>query len=91
MSANVPKLENIIHCDRVMWKQLQALDKETLQALKPFVTSLHNEVLLKRRDKLVAHLQSLIDSRGEEFVLFDSVWRNPEHVRGLRVAPANQP
>ena len=51
---------------------MQALDKETLdEAVGEFLTSSEIDQLLERRDLVVAHIQGLIDERGEGAVVFE--------------------
>ncbi len=59
-------------CDRKLWKALQDLDEGSVQErLGPFLETQEITRLLKRRAKLVRHLQQLIDRVGESNVLFD--------------------
>ena len=72
-STVVERIEKIIWVERGVWERLQALDKKLLmRPLKPYVSSRRVNQLLKRRDKLVAHLQGRIDEMGEGAVVFDS-------------------
>ncbi len=63
--------ELVIHCDRKLWEELKSLDGETLRdRLKKFLRSSQIKALMRRRDKLVEHIQKLIQERGESKVLF---------------------
>jgi len=64
--------ESITHCERGLWQAMRNLDKtETRRRLAPYLTRYEIDSLLTRRDKVVAHLQGLIDKWGEAHVLFD--------------------
>lgn len=59
-------------CDRKLWKALQNLDKNSVEErLSPFLETQEIARLLKRKAKLVRHIQQLIDRVGEDNVLFD--------------------
>ncbi len=61
----------VIHCDRKLWEKLKSLDGETVrERLKKFLRSSQIKALMRRRDKLVEHIQKLIQERGESKVLF---------------------
>ena len=63
--------KGIVQCERKLWERLQALDEATVrQRFKKFLRSSEIDALLKRRQKLVEHIQKLIDQRGEKEVLF---------------------
>ncbi len=70
--AKLDSLGKIIWCERQLWERLQALDKEQLSKAKRYISGPQLSSVLKRRDLLVDHIQSLIDSRGETVVLFDA-------------------
>lgn len=64
--------EAITHCDRRMWRALNELDRSAVdEALSPYLTRTEIDALFVRRDKLVDHLQGLIDEWGEAPILFD--------------------
>ncbi len=64
--------EVINHCERKLWKALRELDMEQVRArLDPYLTVHEMQALMHRRDKLVDHIQGLIDTWGEEMILFD--------------------
>ena len=64
--------EAITHCERGLWQAMQNLDEtETRRRLGPYLNRYEIDALLTRRDKVVAHLQGLIDRWGEAHVLFD--------------------
>jgi hypothetical protein len=62
--------ELVIHCDRKLWEKLKSLDEKVVrERLKKFLRSSQIKALMRRRDKLVEHLQKLIQERGDK-VLF---------------------
>lgn len=64
--------ETITHCDRGLWNAMRNLDEiEVRRRLSPYLTRYEIDAMLARRDKVVAHLEELIDKWGEEHVLFD--------------------
>ncbi len=70
-----PQLRNpqvIRYCERSVWDKLRALDDDLIkERLGQFLTSGEISTLLKRREKLVEHLQCQIATRGEATVLWD--------------------
>ncbi len=67
------RLERIIWCERGVWEKLQALEKKQLsQQLRSRVSPVRVNLMLKRRDKLVAYLRDRIEEMGEGAVLFDA-------------------
>ncbi len=63
--------ELIVQCGRKLWEKLKSLDEETVrERLKKFLRSSQIKALMRRRDILVAHIQKLIEERGENKVLF---------------------
>jgi len=65
--------EAINHCERGLWQTLQELSPEETHArLTPYLTKMEIDALLARRDKLVAHIQGLIDQWGEQMIIFDT-------------------
>ena len=64
--------EAITHCDRRLWNTLRELDRSAAdEALDQYLTKTEIKALFARRDKLVDHIQGLIDEWGEELILFD--------------------
>ena len=62
----------ITHCERRLWKALRELDEgEANRRLAPYLSKAEISALMVRRDKLVEHIQALIDEWGEEPILFD--------------------
>jgi hypothetical protein len=71
-SGRIENMDKINWCDRGVWEKLKALDKDTLSAkLQPYLDYLRLLSVLQRRDKLVDYIESLIEQKGEEAVLFD--------------------
>ncbi len=64
--------EAVTHCERRVWRALRELNRsEAEPVLSPLLERAEIDALFKRRDKLVEHIQALIDQWGEELVLFD--------------------
>ena len=62
--------ELIVKCGRKLWEKLKSLDEQVVrERLKKFLRSSQIKALLRRRDILVAHIQKLIEERGDK-VLF---------------------
>jgi hypothetical protein len=73
-NADLLTPQGITNCDRGVWQALQELNEEDLEAaLSEQLGPAEIEALLKRRDKLVQHIQELVAERGEEMVFFDLV------------------
>ncbi len=73
LSSEVPALDQIVWCERDMWEALKSLDKDTLvNLLTPEVEYARVISMAKRREKIVEHIQGLIDQRGAEVVLYDA-------------------
>jgi hypothetical protein len=73
VSDKIEGLEAIVWCDRKMWEGLMALDKEMLIELLDSYLDLRRILnILERRDKIVAHIQKLIEMRGENAVLINT-------------------
>ncbi|HSN55371.1 MAG TPA: hypothetical protein VLT32_11895, partial [Candidatus Sulfomarinibacteraceae bacterium] len=65
--------EAITHCDRGLWEALQNLDRERAElSLNQYLTKAEIDAMFIRRDKLVEHIRGLIDTWGEEMIIFDS-------------------
>ena len=63
--------DKISGCDRALWSRLRSLsDSELEAAMRPYLRLYLNELLV-RRQLVVGAIQTLIDSRGEDAVLFD--------------------
>ncbi len=64
--------EAITHCERRLWKVLRELDAtEATQWLAPYLSKGEISALMVRRDKIMEHIQTLIDEWGEASILFD--------------------
>jgi hypothetical protein len=66
-------LERITSCGRNLFERIKALEREQLmEVISPPLTSSEVDWVLRRRDKVVAHIENLILTRGgEDIVLFD--------------------
>jgi len=63
--------EQVQFAERSLWEKLQALDETEVRAkLKDFLKPAEINGLIERKGLLVAHIQKLIDERGEKAVLF---------------------
>jgi hypothetical protein len=61
----------LTQCERTVWSKLQTVeDAAVTDVLKPYLRPYEIESLLKRRQKLIIHIQTLIDEKGEDAVLF---------------------
>ena len=69
--AKMPYLDDIQWCARSLYDGLKALDRDDMATLlSPTLTSPEIDWMLKRRDKVIARLDGLIEERGEDAVLF---------------------
>jgi hypothetical protein len=58
-------------CERQLFEHMKQLEKNTLHSrLNKYLRELEIEAILKRRDKLVAHIEQLIREHGEAAVLY---------------------
>ena len=63
--------QHVRYCERRLFERLKALRPEAVrERLRPYLSTTLIESLLKRRDKLVAHIEELIAEHGEKQVLF---------------------
>ena len=64
-------VDRITLCERDLWQRLRTISDDTIEdSLRGFFDGTQVRALLKRRELLVAHIQGLIDARGEDRVLF---------------------
>lgn len=64
-------LDRVTGISRSLFVRLQQLERdELMERLSPPLTPSEVDWMLRRRDKLVAHINRLIEERGEEAVLF---------------------
>ena len=67
--------DKITGCDRGVWERFRTLsDAQLEEAMRPYLRMYRNELLIRRK-LVVQALQSLIDSNGEDAVLFESAGR----------------
>ena len=72
-SAAIENLDKIVWCEREIFERLKKLDKKTLsRRLRNLVTGVQMGFMLKRRDKLVDHLSSLVDEKRVTAVFWDA-------------------
>ncbi len=73
-NADLLTPQGITHCDKTVWQALKELNKDDLQsAVSSQLGPGEIDAVLKRRDKLVQHIEELVAERGEEMVFFDLV------------------
>ena len=73
-NAEAASLEKVTFVERGFWQGLQALDRETVEErLDPYLTGNEIDQLMERRERVMGHIQSLLDERGEGAVLYDWV------------------
>lgn len=71
-SVKIDRMDKIVWCEKNLWKTLKALDPdEVRERLDPFLEKNHIKIMMKRRDKLVAHIEERIQAYGEDAVIFD--------------------
>lgn len=64
-------LDRVTGISRSLFARLQQLERdELMERLSPPLTPSEVDWMMRRRDKLVAHINRLIEERGEEAVLF---------------------
>ena len=64
-------MDRVFYCRRDLWEKLKALDEGTIREHTGNQLSRYQiSSLLGRRDAVVAHIQDLIDARGEGAVLY---------------------
>lgn len=69
--SDLQKPQGIQRCERRLFERMKQLDKGMLQArLKRYLREPEIDAILKRRDKLVAHIEQLIRERGEDTILY---------------------
>jgi hypothetical protein len=65
-------LEVIKFIERGFWEAMQGLDRPALEAtVGVYLSGSEIDDLLARRDRVVAHIQALIDERGEGAVVYE--------------------
>ena len=70
--AQSPNLSKVTFVEKGFWEALLALDKASVAAeLGEFLASSEIDQLLERRDRVAAHIQELIDTRGEGAVIYE--------------------
>jgi hypothetical protein len=71
-SSELFERDKLTSCERTLWESLRSLDDETIRLrLEPYLEGREIASLLRRREKLLDHLQGLIEKQGEERVLYN--------------------
>lgn len=82
---NQQGLDKIAVCDSELFSGLKALDRKVMrEELSPYLDLMQIEAMMRRRDKIVSHLEKLIEERGRLAVLFDVEERSNDGVRAAR-------
>lgn len=69
-TPRLPSKEEILIIDESLWRRLRELDDDQIRArLEPYLDARQLDALIDRHRLLVAHVESLIEQRGEEQVL----------------------
>jgi len=69
--SDLPEPSEVKRCERSLWKKLQELEEEEVKKrLKPYLRKAELKALLKRHQRLVSHIQELIEQVGEQAVLY---------------------
>jgi len=64
--------DKLTGCERGLWDSLRGLDEDVVrERLEPYLKRGEISDVFKRRQKLIRHIQKLIDKNGEAAVLFD--------------------
>ena len=71
-SSKIHNLAKLEKCERRLWDRLREVDEETIRRrLEPFLEHREISALLKRRLKLIKHIETMISKHGEDVVLFE--------------------
>ena len=71
LHTSLQEQKNLVQCDRKLLAKLRALDTNSLNSLKPYVTPGEIKGLLGRRDKIVKFFDDQVAQKGEGAVLYD--------------------
>jgi hypothetical protein len=70
-AVDVDGINSVTLCDRGLWERLRALEETELrERLDPYLTSRQIRAVLKRRLKVIAYVEALIDLSGAGAVIF---------------------
>lgn len=70
--APIDVLQEVMLVERSLWRRLQELDEELLrEALDDSLSGTRIGRLLERRELVIAHVDRLIEERGDDAVLYD--------------------
>ena len=71
LAPELQNLDGLVRCDRDLLEKLRALTREQVEEVADdYLTGLEIAAVMTRRDRLVAHFETLIAERGEDRVLY---------------------
>ena len=63
--------QDLTRCDRDLFERIQGMTRAQLEErTRPYLTSGEVDAVIKRRDRLTGHFESLIEQKGERLVLY---------------------
>jgi hypothetical protein len=71
LHTSLQEQKNLVQCDRKLLAKLRALDTNSLNSLKPYLTPGEIKGLLGRRDKIVKFFDDQVAQKGEGVILYD--------------------
>lgn len=72
ISTDVPEIATVTHCEKDLWRRIREISESEIEEhLSAYLSHKQIKALMKRRDKVVAHIEELIAERGEQSVIFD--------------------
>ena len=72
ISANVPAVRTVTHCEKDLWRRLQEIEESDItDRLGSYLSGKQVKALMKRRDKVLARINEVVATYGEEHVIFD--------------------
>jgi hypothetical protein len=84
MRRDLRTLESITFCERLLWERLRGFSDDGIEErMAPYLDGREIGALLARRDRIVAHIEKLIEKNGEDRVIFRysydiADWPRPE-------------
>jgi hypothetical protein len=71
LRRDLRNIESITFCERELWNRLSALaDDEIEERMAPYLDGREIGALLTRRERIVRHIEKLIEEHGEDKVIF---------------------